>query len=245
MKKKFVSASLLILSFTAAIAQEPANDLKPVKGANNLELNFVPLNGKPIQLTYIRYRRFLTDMTAFRLGIGISYASSKADSVFNSNVTPGKTVSSDYKMSKMGWNIKPGYEKHFAGTNRLSPYIGAELDLAGQTSKEVTPYATNATDEFFIRTEKNKSNGGFFRVGVNALAGFDCYITKHLYLGTELGFGFQMVKYSDYKMSTVYPSGFTPAPGVPDPGNPEDTNQGSEINVGPNFNSAIRLGFIF
>jgi opacity protein-like surface antigen len=243
MKKKFVTASLLIVSFTAAMAQDTATNFKPVKGANNLELNFVPLNGKPIQLTYIRYRRFLSDMTAFRLGIGISYSSSKADSVFNSNITAGNTVASDYKMSKMGWNIKPGYEKHFAGTNRLSPYIGAELDFAGQSSKEVTPYGINATDEFFTRTDKNKNKGGFFRFGVNALAGFDCYITKHLYLGTELGFGFQMVKYSDYKMSTVYPSGVTP--GVPDPGNPKDVNQGSEINVGPNFNSAIRLGFIF
>lgn len=247
MKNLVSTVSLFLVTFTMATAQDAAtanaSDLKPAAGANNLELNFVPLNGKPIQLTYIRYRRFISDKTAIRVGVGLSYSSSKADSVFNSNVTVNSTVKSGYKMTKMGWNIKPGIEKHFEGTNRLSPYVGAELDLAGQMSKEVTPYATDAKDEFFIRTDKNKDKGGFFRAGVNLLAGFDCYITKHLYLGTELGFGFQYIKYSDYNMTTSYPSGYVA--GTPDAGNPAATNQGTEMNVGPNFNSSIRLGFIF
>ncbi|MDQ3048310.1 MAG: hypothetical protein M3R27_12235 [Bacteroidota bacterium] len=243
MKKLFTTATLFIAACTFTMAQDAASDFKPAAGANNLELNFIPLNGKPIQLTYIRYRKFLSETTAFRLGIGVSYQSSKADSVFNSNVNADQTVTSEYKMTKFGWNIKPGFEKHFAGTNRLSPYMGVELDLAGQSSKEVTPQGIDANDEFTIVTDKNKSKGGFFRAGVNLVAGFDCYITKHLYLGTELGFGFQYIKNSDYKMSTAYPGTYTP--GTPDPGNPDPVTQGSDVNVGPNFNSAIRLGYIF
>ncbi|HEY0029758.1 MAG TPA: DUF3575 domain-containing protein [Bacteroidia bacterium] len=242
--KKLITTTALLFSACAFITAQEATDFKPAAGANNLELNFVPLNGKPIQLTYIRYRRFLSETTAFRLGIGLSYSSSKADSVFNSNVTANTTVSSDYKKTQFGWNIKPGFEKHFAGTNRLSPYMGVELDLAGQSTKEVNPTGIDAQDGFFIVTDKNKNKGGFFRAGVNLVAGFDCYITKHLYLGTELGFGFQMVKYSDYKMTTSYPASVTTVP-TPDPGNPNPVSQGREMNIGPNFNSAIRLGFIF
>jgi len=244
MKKLFTTSAVLLSMVTFTMAQDAASDFKPAGGANNLELNFVPLNGKPIQLTYIRYRRFLNEKTAIRVGIGFSYSSSKADSVFNANITAGNTVSEGYKMTKMGWNIKPGFEKHFSGTNRLSPYIGAELDIAGQSSKEVTPTGIDADDDFYIVTERNKNKGGFFRIGANVLAGFDVYVTKHLYLGTELGFGFQMVNYSDYKKETEYPSSVTPQ--TPDPvGNPDPANQGKEMNVGPNFNSSIRLGFIF
>ncbi len=248
MKKLFTTSALVLSACAFTMAQE-ATDYKPAAGANNLELNFVPLNGKPIQLTYIRYRRFLSEKTAFRLGIGLSYSSAKADSVFNSNLTANTTVSEKYKKNVFGWNIKPGFEKHFEGTNRLSPYMGAELDLAGQSTTEVTPTGLDAggtTDEFVIQTEKNKNKGGFFRLGINLIAGFDCYITKHLYLGTELGFGFQYVMYSDYKKTTEYPSTY-PAVVAPakDPGNPDPTTQGSEMNIGPNFNSAIRLGFIF
>lgn len=244
MKKLLTTSALFLSMVTLSVAQDGASDFKPAAGANNLELNFVPLNGKPIQLTYIRYRRFLSEKTALRVGIGFSYSGDKADSVFNSNVTAGETVSETYKMSKIGWNIKPGIERHFSGTNRLSPYIGAELDIAGQSSKEVTPTAIDADDNFYMVTEKNKNKGGFFRIGANVLAGFDVYVTKHLYLGTELGFGFQMVNYSDYKKETEYPASVTPP--SPDPaGNPDPASQGKSMNVGPNFNSSIRLGFIF
>ncbi len=244
MKKVFTAAALLLSTCTFVMAQDAGSEFKPAKGANNLELNFVPLNGKPIQMTYIRYRKFLSETTALRLGVGVSFSSAKADSIFASNVTADGEVTSKYKMTKMGWSIKPGFEKHFAGTNRLSPYVGAELDIAGQSSKEVTPVGIDGDDALTIVTEKNKDKGGFIRVGVNLVAGFDCYVTKHLYLGTELGFGFQMVKNSDYKKTTAYPSTVTPP--TPDPvGNPDPADQGSEMNIGPNFNSAIRLGFIF
>ena len=239
--KKVLFTAALFSACTFVMAQEAApaasSEYKPTAGANNLELNFVPLNGKPIQLTYIRYRKFLTASTALRLGVGLSIASTSNDTARASNVTPGTTINTTSKTSKFGWNIKPGFEKHFAGTERLSPYVGAELDLAGQTAKEVNA-SIDSKDAAISTTTKNKSKGGFMRVVAGVLAGFDCYITKHLYLGTEFGFGFQMVKYS--KLKTTY----SPAPVSPAK-QPDDVDQGKEFNLGPNFNSAIRLGFIF
>lgn len=243
MKKIITAAAFLFASSTVLLAQDAATDFKPAKGANNFELNFVPLNGKPIQMTYIRYRRFLSEKTAIRLGVGLSLNTTKGDSVFASNVTANSTVKSEYKTTKMGWAIKPGIEMHMEGTNRLSPYMGFELDIAGQSTKDVNPQGVDAKDELTIVTDENKNKGGFMRIGANLLAGVDCYITKHLYLGTELGFGFAMVNYKDYKMSTEYPS--TVVAPTPDPGNPDPVTQGKEMNVGPNFNSSIRLGFIF
>ncbi len=235
MKKILTTTAIALAAFTTSFAQD--TDLKPEKGANNLELNFVPLNGKPIQLTYLRYRKFLSPTTAFRLGIGLSFSSNKADSVFASGLSANTNINGTYKKTQMGWNIKPGFEHHYAGTNRLSPYSGLELDIAGASTKEQTPLGLDATDAVIIRTDKNQNKGGFFRIGVNLLAGFDCYVTKHLYLGTELGFGFQMVKYSDFKSTTnILATGAT---------DPDAVKQGSEMNIGPNFNSSIRLGYIF
>lgn len=238
--KKVLFTAALFSACTFVMAQDTPSEFKPAAGAKNLELNFVPLNGKPISITYIRFRKFLTATTAVRLGVGLSFESTSVDSVFASNLTADLKITEKSKTSKMGWNIKPGYEKHFAGTNRLSPYVGAELDLAGQSSKETTANGLMdpTTDVVYITQTKNKNKGGFFRVGANVLAGFDCYITKHLYLGTEFGFGLQFVKYS--KLKTEY----TPAPVAPLK-QPDDVDQGSEFNLGPNFNSAIRLGFIF
>lgn len=235
--KKVLFTAVLFSACTFVMAQDTPSEFKPAAGANNLELNFVPLNGKPISISYIRFRRFLTPTTALRLGVGLSMATTSVDSVFDSNLTADLKVTEKAKTSKFGWNIRPGYEMHFAGTNRLSPYVGVELDLAGQSSKEVTPTGLldPTTDVVYITETKNKSKGGFFRVGAGVLAGFDCYITKHLYLGTEFGFGLQFVKYSDLKVTS------TPAPATAVP----DADQGSEFNLGPNFNSALRLGFIF
>ena len=252
MKKIFTTAALALAACTVSVAQDATSEFKPDKGANNLELNFVPLNGKPIQLTYLRYRKFISPTMALRLGIGVSYSSSKADSVFQS-LMPGATidskVTSTYKKTELGWNIRPGFEHHYAGTSRLSPYMGAELDIAGQSSKEITPMGVDATgksEEVTVMTEKNKNKGGFMRIGVNVIGGFDAYITKHLYLGTELGFGFQMVNYKKYEKTTAYPSTYPTIPsGTFDPGNPGAVTQGKEMNVGPNFNSSIRLGWIF
>jgi len=247
MKKLITTTAVLLSALTFAVAQDAgASDFKPAGGANNLELNFVPLNGKPIQLTYIRYRRFFSEKNALRLGIGVSYSSSKDDVMYGelpTGATDSTYTAVQHKKTQLGWNIKPGFEHHFEGTNRLSPYMGFELDIAGQSSKEITPQKGGfdfVSHEAVVVTEKNKSKGGFLRAGVNLVAGFDCYVTKHLYLGTELGFGFQWVKYSDYVTTIAYPSSVTPVPS-----DPPAVTQGSEINIGPNFNSSIRLGYIF
>ena len=230
----FSVCSVVTAQETTSTTNAPS-DFKPTAGANNLELNLTPFGNTPISITNIRYRRFLTDKTALRLGVGVSLASSSVEEQLASNVTPGTTILGNRsKTSTFGWNIKPGYEKHFEGTKRLSPYIGGELDLASQTSKSVS-HSLTATDAVVENTVKNAGKTGFFRAGANALAGCDFYVAKHLYLGAEMGFGFSMTSF--YKQKTTS----SPAPAIA----VKDVDQGRNFNLGPNFNSAIRVGYIF
>jgi hypothetical protein len=58
MKKLITTTAILMSAFTFSLAQDANGEFKPAAKANNFELNFVPLNGKPIQLTYIRIADF-------------------------------------------------------------------------------------------------------------------------------------------------------------------------------------------
>ncbi len=255
MKKIFTTAAFALAACTMSVAQDATSEFKPAKGANNLELNFVPLNGKPIGMGIFKYRKFLSEKTAIRIGIGVSYSSSKEDKVFTSQMTTTHTtpwdttkVSSVHKTTELGWQVRLGYEHHYTGTNRLSPYMGCELGVTGNTKKEVTPTGVDMsgkTDEVVVVTKKNENKGGWLNIEVNLITGFDCYITKHLYMGAEAGFGFGMKNYSKYTMTTAYPSSYVIPSGVADPGNPPAVTQGKEMNIAPSVNTAIRLGWIF
>jgi hypothetical protein len=210
------------------------SDFKPEAGANNLEINFTPLGNTPISITNFRYRRFLSETAALRLGFGISLVSSSNEEVLKPTV--GSDIIKRSKVSSFGWNIKPGYEMHFEGTKRLSPYVGGELAIASQTSKTVS-HSLSATNEVIETTIKNANPGyiGFFSIGANALAGFDFYVAKHLYMGAEMGFGFSYI--SNYKRKTT--SSPAPVTAV------KDADQGRSFTLAPNYNGGIRVGYIF
>ncbi len=218
MKKIIAVAVLLFTGISITQAQDMSSDnLKPVSGDWGAEVNFAPFSSSPISINYIRLRNFTDDKSAFRLGLFLG-----------ANV---QNPSEDLTNNTFELNIRPGLEKHFDGTNRISPYIGGELDLAFKTSKsEFDDGSNEATIEGAwtnFGTER-----GFVRLGANAIAGVDFYIVKGLYLGTEFGFGFEYIKQSDIVEKAN--------------GNElGETKGGSTFQLGPNVNSAIRLGFNF
>lgn len=197
-------------------------------GDRNIEVNFTPLGGTPISINNIKLRYFNSDASAFRLGIGISLANEKTRT---GTTTDGETELFTTE-STFNFNLRPGYEHHFNGTERLSPYIGGELDVALQTHKVEAEYE-GAPNE--VETNTTTGTNGFFRFGVNALAGFDFYFASKLYMGAEIGFGFSLLSMSDVEVEDTI-DGFT---------EPDPVSQGTTMNIGPNFNGAIRLGFCF
>lgn len=224
-----MKTTLLSIAFIASSLMASAQ-MKPAAGTKTLEVNFTPLGGSPISINNIRLRSFSSETSALRLGIGITYMNDKTAN--GAKTADGKTTLFNTS-TVMNINLRPGIEKHMAISDRVSPYMGAELDLAFQSTTdkaESDPAANNK-----VETATTTGTNGYTRFGLNALAGVDVHLVKGLYIGSELGFGLQYVGNSDVKQSSTV-SGFTA---------PEPTKGGSSINFGPNVNAAIRLGWMF
>lgn len=214
--KALISIFIFLALAIGSFAQDES--IKPTARKVTAEMNFDPFSGNALSINYLRFRMFRNDRAAYRMGLATSIRSEKPQT--------------DVKRSYVELNIRPGYEKHFAGTDRLSPYIGAELDIALKNSK-ITNDGAGSFTEITGAWSDNGLERGFTRFGFNALVGADFYFARHFYVGTEFGFGFQYTKSSDIEISlTGSTTDFT-------------LDGGTVMQVGPNFNSSIRLGFVF
>lgn len=210
--KQLFFAVLISLFGTSVMAQDQG--FKP-KGDNwNVEVNLNPISSNPVNISYLRFRYFNSPTFAVRTGLSMSGRSEN----------PSDEVSQSYFVL----NVKPGFEKHFAGTERLSPYFGAELSVSG---KWASNYDEDSDTEITGAWSDTGYQQGYFRFGMNLLTGVDVYILKNLYIGTEIGFGMEVTNFAD-----IYAD-----PGPTDP----LVEGGSFLQVGPNYNGAIRFGYIF
>ena len=218
---KKITLILALVTFCSLSAS--SQDFKPVPGDFSAEVNFSPFSSTPINISYLRFRSFNAENRAIRLGVFLGFQHDKPDTDPNNDEeTTNQTIE---------LNIRPGLEKHFEGTDRLSPYIGGELDLAFKLSRSEIEDDGNETS---IEGAWNQfgAERGFTRVGANLILGADYYIAKRVYLGTEFGFGFEFIKQSDI----VFKIGSTEI---------DEEKGGSTFQLGPNVNSSIRLGFNF
>lgn len=216
---------VFVLISTNTFAQELSTSATTYKaGAKNLtaEVNFNPLSSTPISINYIRLRTFISELSAFRMGFSISARNQKPIE--------------DVTQSSFEISLRPGFEHHFEGTDRLSPYIGFDIDFTSKTSDYSDD--RSASTQGSIKSisgawDANGTERGFTRFGANFLIGADYYVAKRLYLGLEFGYGFQVVNSSDITVKFVSGSAGQPIKG------------GGIFQLGPNFNSALRLGFVF
>lgn len=216
MKNKIVFSLLLAALSLTAFAQD--DDRKKPTGSDfTAEINLNPFASSPINISYLRFRYFTSDNLALRIGLGLSAEKE----------TPGE----DITRKTFEFNFRPGVEWHLTGTERLSPYLGIEADFATKTSSY-----EDTRENVYIRKidgawTENGSEQAFKRFGLNAIIGADFYVTKRVYVGTEFGFGFQTTQFDDIKLTYEDSS---------------DTEKGgSDFELGVNFNSSIRLGFVF
>lgn len=237
MKKVFLLALLSCVFFSAKIQ---AQDFKAKSGAKNLELQMAPLGGTPLSINGLRFRYFLSDNSAFRVNFFVGYnktttVDSQADSSGSDPMIPELHT---YE-SGLTFNLRPGYEMHFTGTDRLSPYAGAELDFGMATSKKVEESIEIDGTTINTITATTKGEKGYLRVGLNAVLGCDVYIVKSLYIGAEMGIGFQINKESIIKHESTA-KGWNPNAD----GN-RDEVQGKSFDFGPNVIGQFRIGYIF
>ena len=284
-------ASGIALCLSAVQAQ----DFKQKGGDNNLQLLFAPFGSNPISLNEgITYRRFLKDGSmAVRLSLSVS-SSKETDvlqqsddtlsfptSVFyngpfpggaNFDLITGMNPETNLVTKESGFSIRPGFEKHLAGTERLSPYFGAEIVFSSSKTKisrdtiVVSDFTATVTDTLSDdvtisapwKTQSLGTTYGSKTFGVNLIAGMDYYFTKNLSLGAEFGFGFYSTKYTDYDSDYLKVTDTAPVVG-PDPNgvssatvthsttvesNPS-LKRGKDSGFGPVVTARIKLGWLF
>lgn len=210
MKKTILSLALAMGVSTFSMAQEQT--FKPVEGMTSLEITFNPSaifnasnNGDMFALPSIgglnqgiKYRQWANETTAYRGTFLLGFVSSNEP--FTALNSQGGLVDMKNTYSEWAVQIRPGMEKHLGGTKRLSPYIGSEL-IFGYGSNKATMQRLDTADvvvEDVVKNDPNAHNPNHsgwnyatgFTAGIGAIAGFDYYIAKDLYLGLELNYAF-------------------------------------------------------
>ena len=195
---------MLIFSFSA-IAQENINNqnssdvYKQQAGNKSLEVNFDPgqifgsNTGSQFGLFNggIKYRSFNSELSAYRINLNLSFNC-------NTEITQQESETDlelKDKTSIFAIHLTPGYEKHFSANKRLSPYIGGQLLIGYSTYSLKSENQLN--NSIYLEKWKNDLNVGIigaFTAGAGVFAGVDYYFVKKLYLGLEIGYGFQYAK---------------------------------------------------
>lgn len=230
MKQLFMLALIAVPTFLwAQDTEEIINEFKPTGAEKTLEVQFAPFGNNPISINGIRTRWFRSPDKAFRLNAFVSVNT-------DSEITQQEDSDLNLKELKdksflLTISIQPGYEMHLKGTEKLSPYFGWEADLAYRTSSHTTEFQSGSE----VNHSKLVNTNGFFRVGINAVAGLDYYVAKKLYLGTEFGFGARLSSLLAVKVKSDL-EGFE---------EPDPNKRGSSFKLGPNANAQIRLGYAF
>jgi len=242
MKKIFIAVSFLAASF-AVNAQEyrpVAGDITAEAGLTGGILNSnVTLNSG----STLKFRYFLQDKLAARLGVNIASNSLK-ENVSNGSATNPQygTIKGSY--SSLIFNL--GVEKHFSGTDRLATYAGADLLLSFTGAKETGTdvnaggaYAqgssykvTGATSNSSIAAPATVGTG----VGLRVVFGAEYYFVEKAFIGTELGWGFLASSVKDVKFEN------NPAGG---PNTTTTAKGNSTFNLNPAVVAAIRIGWRF
>jgi len=209
-----------------------------------MELNIDPFNGELSLnnlINQIKLRFFLSDHFALRLGFTAN--SIKKDiTTTNPYGTNPYTLDENKKTTLLGLNA--GIEKHFAGTHRLSPYIGLELVVANKSSSQVlNDGSTETTIDGAWRTTTLINNSfvygyeekAYIQYGANVIAGFDFYVARHFYIGYEAAYKFSNTEFDNIEITTVGTSIPIDNPDV----------QETEFSFSPYLINGIRIGYVF
>jgi opacity protein-like surface antigen len=226
---------LIVLTVAAAIAvaggvQECSaqnGSVKPEKGSFALEVGFSPFDveGNNILLHNGEVRGIysISDKIGIRVGLGLG-ASMESDDNGQSGDEWTKMTSRATRIA-----LSPGIVYSFAGTDKLSPYIGGEIVFATLTAN------TTAEGRNFKTVTKNE--GDLFNTfGLGVFTGFNYYFAKNLYIGVEAGLSLENRSLKNMITETTA-SGMTETV--------ELKNDRSQTTIGMFATPSLRLGWVF
>lgn len=116
---------------------------------------------------FVRGRYFLSEGMAVRLGARLS--------VTDEQVTPQEV------RNAIEFEVRPGFEYHFAGTSKVSPYVGGVVAF-GMRNASAEFFDDFAIDGAFTQGGAGR---GFMRLGGGAVIGADYHITPGFFIGLE------------------------------------------------------------
>ena len=182
MKKVLMIAAL---AASVAVCAEAQNKYKPEGLSFSTELNYTFGGGTTDGALSLpeygaKFRLFVNDAWAVRLNLGLSTVSDKT-TTYAPNPDGGEYETYN-KTATTRFSLMPGFEYHFNKFERISPYVGAEIGILTQNTK-----TTTTNDQNDNKTTVKQPGLGF---GVNVVTGVDVYLCKGLYMGFELGLGY-------------------------------------------------------
>lgn len=226
MKKFFLVAAMAAFVLTSVNAQ---NKYKPEAMTISTELSYSPGGATDGGFSLPEYgakvRLHLNENMAVRLNLGLNTTSSKTTTF----VPNGNEEIEEYNRTSLTtFSFMPGFEYHFAKYERISPYVGGEIGLLTSTTKTKSD---NTEDDNY--TETKRPGLGF---GVNVFTGVDVYLCKGLYLGFELGLGYESLNTQRGSTTTVT-------------GNTTNKTKGTESSLvsafGFHATPSLRVGWCF
>ncbi|MDR1730401.1 MAG: porin family protein [Prevotellaceae bacterium] len=219
-----ISAQETVVNVEETVVMAPEESFKPEEGSFAVEVGFAPLqfNSVSLQGGQLKASYSLNEQLGVRLGVGFGINNEFSD---NKEEEWTKTTNTISEIS-----VTPGVTYSFEGTNKLAPYIGAELLLATTSDKE-----TVETKSGYKRVTKNE-NSPFNTFGLGIFTGFNYYFAKNLYLGVEVGIG---AKFKNLKNESdeITENGTTTTE--------ENKSENGSFNFSAYANPALRLGWAF
>jgi hypothetical protein len=250
-KNQTMNKIVLAIVLTAGVATAAQAQYRPSGGEKSLEVNFAPLGGNPVMITGIKLRSFASQESAFRIGFFVGHSSTTTITQEEDNDVdlPFPMLELESVNRSTTISVQPGIERHLAGTDRLSPYLGGFVNIgytatSSRTEQQIALGAiATPTQDVGHRIER----GGQLNLGLNAVAGFDYYIAEHLFLGTELGFGFAMNRDLVNRVEVRDATLNTDNTVLVERTTESDSVQGnrSSWQIGPNVVGQLRLGWLF
>lgn len=225
MKKILLSVALLATTFTSAMAQV---EYKPQAGHATADFslltdgldNLLSLNSRAgLNTGVLKGRYFFQDNLAMRVSLGLGTGS---------RTNKNETAQTEDVTKATEFTLGLGAEHHFGGTDRLSPYIGAEVFIGTSSS------STKAVSSAATTTIKNPSQ---FLVGGDLVLGADYYISRHLYLGAEAGLELSHAS-TGKGNTTVAPAGGTVV-------STDGTTTTKVGGITTGMKAGIKIGFVF
>lgn len=194
--KKLILSLAMIAAGTAAFAQ------KPVAGDKTAEVNFTGFglnsfnygtNAGNLAIPELRFRHFMSDKMALRARIGLG---STSNTVKETQNVGGSDLALEAKIGNgFGISLSPGIEFHLPGTDKLSPYYGAQLGFGFNTGTSLD--VTNASNYnaglgftgVASGNKRSETGGSQMAINLGLFMGADYYITNSIFVGGEFGLG--------------------------------------------------------